>query len=274
MPVSSWNGEYKRWKIEKIKRIRRSYNEGEIAQDIQDLLNQVVIGLKGPMDETLIKHEIEREEARNAIRTIFITGARVCEILGQGKEDGVPGLMKDDITFDEKNNPIFTIELEKKYEAKNKVTRYKATEGSEMRFDNPEKAKKLGYPVTEYEGYTTKKKMKIRRVTIPRSEKFLDEILEWENKVQREKMFDIKYNRFYRIITSSGENKNDRTHWCPHRLRAERATQLVLLYGMEVETLKDWMAWESVDQALDYASLKPETDRGMMEKSKEVWGGD
>ena len=53
----------------------------------------------------------------------------------------------------------------------------------------------------------------------------------------------------------------------PHRLRAERATQLRLQAKMTSEELQNWFSWKSVKEAINYTSLAPLTQAKMYDAS-------
>jgi hypothetical protein len=69
------------------------------------------------------------------------------------------------------------------------------------------------------------------------------------------KLFNISYNKAYRIIRRAGEKIGE--DFPPHRLRAERATQLVLEYGFNDFELTEWFMWKSSEIARNYTTLAP-----------------
>jgi integrase len=95
-------------------------------------------------------------------------------------------------------------------------------------------------------------------------------MLAWVEYVRREKdknakLFNISYNRAYRIIKKAGEKIGE--DFPPHRLRAERATQLVLEYGFDDHELTEWFHWKSPVVAHEYTTLAPKIMEKMFRSS-------
>ena len=64
-----------------------------------------------------------------------------------------------------------------------------------------------------------------------------------------ERLFPFGYDWMYKWITKDAPN------WWPHRLRAERASQLAIEYNYSVPRLMTWFKWESSDMPTHYASM-------------------
>ncbi len=260
----------KRWTISMMKRYRKFCGWDRL----KELMNAVEIGMRGPSNEILIHNDLERREAQAAIATIFETGARVCEVLGQGKEGECPGIKASDI--EERGDwVVVRFELEKRYKKIGKVERFKATSGSKMRWDTEEEAKRSGYPYEKYQGFMCERVLDLRTVALPKYEPLVPIMLSWAGEIAQEgkekKLFDIKYNRFYRITTEAGKRIGE--EFPPHRLRAERSTQLVLEYGMSDGELTEWESWRpGGGMAHEYTTLAPRTEEKMM-KAKELFKG-
>ena len=243
----------KRWSVELMKVYRQFCG----WSTLQKLVDAVEVGLKGPKGEVLIHDERERDEARAMIATVFETGARICEVIGQGEH--FPGLKcKDIIVLEDRVNVIFNIE--KRYRKKVEVTKYKATDGTFMRWDNEEEAKESGHPYIAYRGYITERVIEIRNIVFPKAEPLAPTMIAWAEKVKMEKgedakLFNIKYSRAYRIVKAAGEKIG--LDFPPHRLRAERATQILQEYGFTDHELTEWFAWESPAIAHKYTTMMP-----------------
>jgi hypothetical protein len=224
---------------------------------LERLIEAVDFDLHGPCGEVLVHDEREKEEARAMIATTFECGARICEVIGQ--PGGFEGLRCSDITVSgDRVNVIFNVE--KRYRKKLKVIKFRATDGTKMRWDSEEEARKSKHPYESYEGYVTERKIEIRNIVFPKREPLVPVMLTWVERVRREKgenakLFNISYNKAYRIIKKAGEKIGE--DFPPHRLRAERATQLVLEYGFNDFELTEWFLWKSPAVAHDYTTLAP-----------------
>jgi len=255
----------KRWTVEMMKVYRKFCG----WDTLKKLIQAIDYDLRGPSGEILVHNDLERDEARAMIATTFETGARICEVIGQDKRGGLEGLRCSDITVSgDKVNVIFN--LEKQYRKKMKVTKYRATDGTKMRWVSEEEAKRSGHPHEPYEGYLTERQVEIRNITFPKYEPLVSMMLDWVEKVKNEKgenakLFNLTYNRAYRIIKKAGEKIGE--DFPPHRLRAERATQLVLEYDFDDHDLTEWFVWKSPAVAHDYTTLAPK----IMEKMFKPW---
>lgn len=254
----------KRWTVEMMKVYRRFCG----WETLKELINAVDIGLRGPSDEILIHNELEREEARAMIATTFETGARICEVIGQNKLGGIEGLRCSDISVSgDAVNVIFNIE--KRYRKTQKVIKYRATDGTKLRWLTEEEAKKSGHPYEPYEGYLTERRIEIRNIVFPKWEPLVPIMLNWLEKAkemrgENGKLFNLTYNKAYRIIKKAGEKIGE--DFPPHRLRAERATQLALEYRFDAHDLTEWFMWKSPEIAHDYTTLAPKIMEKMFKR--------
>ena len=83
-----------------------------------------------------------------------------------------------------------------------------------------------------------------------------------------EKLFKFKYDNAYRLITNIQKQKGQKSGpWFPHKLRGERATQLVVEYDFDVIKLQSFFAWEDPETPLDYVRL------GVAGIKKSILGG-
>jgi hypothetical protein len=290
----------KRWTTEKMK----EYLQFCGYEVLEQLLNNMKViyeeKLHGLSGEILLDTEKEVKACQNCMVTTFVTGSRIGEVLGQEfskrygygslPEDlekyknekmteeilekhpelsGIAGLYSKHFQETE-TSFIVTVNLEKKYKYSQEVQRFRATDDSEMRWDTKLEAIQSGRPFESYKGFTTKRKRKIRRVSIPKGEPFAEKMYKFA-KSRNGKLFpELRYNKFYRVITKAGDLED--MDFPPHRLRAERATQFVLEYGMDIEDLVDWFSWEEFKQALEYASLAPKVSEKMEKAVKEKYG--
>jgi len=254
----------RRWTVKMMKVYRRFCG----WDTLKALIDAVEVGLRGPVGEILIHDEVEMREARAMIATIFETGARVCEVIGQEKPDGIEGLKCNDISVvGNRVNVVFNIE--KRYRKKKKVIKYRATDGTKLRWASEEEAKRSGHPYEPYEGYVSEREIEIRNIVFPKWEPLVPIMLDWVEEVRRvdmenAKLFNISYNRAYRIIKKAGERIGE--DFPPHRLRAERATQLVLEYGFDDHELTEWFMWKSPVIAHDYTTLAPKIVEKMFKR--------
>ena len=87
--------------------------------------------------------------------------------------------------------------------------------------------------------------VKERNFAINRAEPLTDMLVDiLEKKRGEEKLFSFGYDTFYRLIRNIQKPKNARhgPFW-PHRLRAERASQLVEDYDASTYLLKQYFGW-------------------------------
>jgi len=256
----------KRWTVKMMKVYRKFCG----WDTLKDLINAVEIGLRGYSREILIHDEVERKEARAMIATVFETGARICEVIGQNKPGGIEGLKCNDISvIGDRVNVIFNIE--KRYVKKQKVIKYRAIDGTKLRWLTEEDARKSGHPYEPYEGFISEREVEIRNIVFPKWEPLVPIMLDWVEEVRRvdgenAKLFSITYNKAYRIIKRAGERIGE--DFPPHRLRAERATQLVLEYGFDDHELTEWFMWKSPVIAHDYTTLAPKIVEKMFRRDE------
>lgn len=230
------------------------------------LIEQVQIGMKGYARQILIHNERELQQGRALIATIFETGARIGEVIGGPNIEGLHVKDFHRIT-DREVNVIFTIE--KRYRKIRKVIKYRATDGTRLRWRTEEEAKKSGHPYEPYEGYETKRVIEIRNIVFPRKEPLVPIMLGWVERIRREKgkdgkLFDFTYNRAYNIIKKAGEAIGE--DFPPHRLRAERATQLAVEYDFDDSELTEWFEWKNAKEAHNYTVLAPKIHEKMFQK--------
>jgi len=254
----------KRWTVEMMK-VYRKFCGWDL---LERLIEAVDFDLRGPCGEVLVHDEQEREEARAMIATTFECGARICEVIGQ--PGGFEGLRCSDITvLGDRVNTVFNVE--KRYRKELKVIKFRATDGTKMRWNSEEEAQRSSHPYESYEGYVTERKIEIRNIVFPKREPLVPVMLAWVEKVKKEKgekakLFNISYNKAYRIIKKAGEKIGE--DFPPHRLRAERATQLVLEYGFNDFELTEWFLWKSPAVAHDYTTLAPKIMEKMFRKGE------
>ena len=235
-----------RWTI-KLMKVYRQFCGWDT---LLDLIGMVRVGLKGWNGETLIHDEVEENEGRALIATTFETGARIQEALQMRVRD---------FRFEE--DRVYAIfNIVKRYRKERRVIKYRATDGTKLRWDTEEEAKASGHPYEPYEGYTTRKEIEIRNIAFPRREPLVPIMEKWikfvsETKGENAYLFNINYNKAYRIIRRAGEEMGQ--EWTPHRLRAERATQLAIEYEFSDHELTEWFAWRNPAVAHDYTTLAP-----------------
>jgi integrase len=261
----------KRWTISKMK----DYKKFCGWDTLQRLIDNVKVGMKGKLGETLVKDEQECEEARAIIATTFETGARIAEVLGQDSGE-LEGLKVS--SFDLVGNVkgiVVAFDIAKRWEKIGELKKFKATDNSRLRWNTEEEARASGRPYREYDGQITKRVKKVRSITIPREEPLLPVMISWVREKEHEgkdtKLFSLPYNRFYRILTSAGKKIGE--DFPPHRLRAERATQLALQYGCPDSELTEWFEWErGGEMAHDYTTVAGLTLERMTEGAKKLFG--
>jgi len=105
----------RKWTISEMKK----YHKFCGWDTLQRLIDAVDFGLKGPSGEILVHNDLERRRGRALIATVFETGARISEIIGQ--EDGdLQGLKVEDVKVTEDFvNVIF--QVAKRYRKRRKV---------------------------------------------------------------------------------------------------------------------------------------------------------
>lgn len=92
---------------------------------------------------------------------------------------------------------------------------------------------------------------KFRHFTINRAEPTTNIFVDFiESKKEQEQLFDFSYNNLYYLITHVDENQ----FW-PHRLRAERASQLVEDYNANTHMLKNYFNWSRDETPNFYVKL-------------------
>jgi len=97
-----------------------------------------------------------------------------------------------------------------------------------------------------------------REFTFRRAEPLAEILVAWIDLYATNYLFPSKtkkrktlsYQRAYQIVTEIG--KKIGFDCFPHRLRSERASQLCSEYGYQLQTVMDFMAWESIKVAKDY----------------------
>jgi hypothetical protein len=251
MPYNKWVAK-RRWTVGMMKVYRRFCGWETLLR----LVDAVDFDLRGFSGERLIHDEVERDMARALIATVFECGARICEVIGGSS---VPGLRAGDVTvLGDRVQVVFNIE--KRYRKRQKVTKFRAIDGSRLRWTSREEAEKSGRPYEPYVGYLTDRVVEIRNIVFPKWEPLAPIMLGWMERVKADKgleakLFNISYNKAYRIIRRAGEKIGE--DFPPHRLRAERATQLVLEYGFNDFELTEWFMWKSSEIARNYTTLAP-----------------
>jgi integrase len=216
--------------------------------------------LRGPLQEILIHNENEKQQAQAMVATIFETGARIGEVIGHRRFIlDFPGLKCKDIKSSQDAIAV-VFSIEKRYDKTATTIKYRATNGTKMHWTSEEEAKRSGHPFEPYQGYLTKRCITIRNIVFPNKEPLVPIMMSWVEKTKKEKdenakLFNISYNKAYRIITATGRKLG--LDFPPHRLRAERATQLVVEYGFTDHDLTEWFSWKSPVVALDYTTVVP-----------------
>jgi len=165
-----------RWVIGNMKVYRQFFGWKNMIM----LVKLAKVGLKGHLGETLIHNQQEQNEAGGLIATVFENGMRIGEALGtREKDQGLDGIRVNDIKSDgEVVNAIF--QIEKRYrKVGGKVTKYKATDGTFLRWNILEEAEASGKSFEEYEGYNTKRVPEIRNIEYSAFEPLVPIMLEW-----------------------------------------------------------------------------------------------
>lgn len=256
----------KRWTIDKMKEYRKFCG----WDFLERLIDHIDYDLRGPSKETLVHDEEEQKELRALTAITFETGARIGEAIGSDEHHHIPGMAKEDFDLSRKEYVTAIFEIEKSYKKVENATKFKATDETKLRWSSEEEAKRSGHPYEAYEGFTTERDMAVRHVAIPKSEPLVGIMVDWIQESNEGKLFDVKYNKYYRTITSAGKKLG--TEFPPHRLRAERATQLATEYKLSDHKLTEWFAWRDPRMARDYTSLAEVTAEEMLEGAKEMFG--
>lgn len=85
-------------------------------------------------------------------------------------------------------------------------------------------------------------------------------VMELVNKTKKgEPLFEFGYDWMYNKIRNINKEEND-THgdwWC-HRIRAEKASSLVIDYGFDVFSLMKFFGWKRMDIPAFYVRLSPQ----------------
>ena len=257
-------GAKKRWNISFMQKYRKFCG----WQTLLDMIKGLDFDVLGPQGEKLFHTQEDLDQAAGLIATVFQTGCRICEAIGQTRPDGTRGMKPTDFTILE-DRVTFVFEIEKRYiKIGRTITKYKAVDRSRLRWDTLEEAEASGRPYEEYEGYNTERQTALRNADFSIKEPLVPVLLEWRQKalgMKSEYLFSLKYNKAYRIIKAAGAKFG--YDFPPHRLRAERATQLRFQTKMSSEELQDWFSWKSVKEAINYTSLAPLTQAKMYDPS-------
>ncbi len=94
------------------------------------------------------------------------------------------------------------------------------------------------------------------RLSNPLVQSMLDRV---EETREGERIFPYKYDWLYKRIRDIGK-PDDATHgpWWPQRIRAERATQLVVDRGLNTHFLLKFFGWARPEMAVFYVNLTPQ----------------
>ncbi|MBU0906734.1 MAG: hypothetical protein KKE05_01100 [Nanoarchaeota archaeon] len=262
MPYNSETAK-KRWNISQMQ-IARKFCGWETLKKMMKSCNE---NLRGPHNEKLLNTPEQMDEAEGLIATVFQTGCRICEAIGQKRIDGTMGMKPTDFSVFE-DRVAFVFEIEKRYtKIGRQIQKYKAVDRSKLRWDTLEEANASGRPHEEYMGYMTERQIKLRNNDFSRLEPLVPHLLAWKKIAQendQEHLFNYlhrNYNKAYRIVKATGRIVS--LDFPPHRLRAERATQLRLEANMSSEELQNWFSWKSVKEAINYTTLAPQTQAKM-----------
>jgi hypothetical protein len=159
MPYNKWVAK-RRWTVGMMKVYRRFCGWETLLR----LVDAVDFDLRGFSGERLIHDEVERDMARALIATVFECGARICEVIGGSS---VPGLRAGDVTvLGDRVQVVFNIE--KRYRKRQRVTKFRAIDGSRLRWTSREEAEKSGRPYEPYVGYLTDRVVEIRNIVFPK----------------------------------------------------------------------------------------------------------
>lgn len=263
---------------------------------LQAMIDEFKVGMKGYYNNSrVVRDEPELEEFQALTATCFETGARIGEVVGKGRvspeknqieERKIEGLQSDNFTITA-DEIITKFQIEKRYKTKRKVTKYKATDDSEMRWKSEEKAESSEHPFEPYTGWETEQDYDVRKISIPIDEPLNDPMIEWmkenEDKLfnKPNERFDSYYNRYYRALREVHKrailNKNfsdvaEGGEFPPHRLRAEKATMMATRYKLRDNQIDEWFSWES-GQSSVYTTLQAVTFEEMNKAAKDIWGG-
>jgi integrase len=279
-----------RWTVNQMKK----YGDFCGFDLLKSMINEFEVGMQGFYNNSKVIRDMnELEEFRALTATAFETGARIGEVIGKGwansenndiSERKIEGLMSDNFTVTA-DEIVVKFQIEKRYKTKEKVTKYKATDDSEMRWDSEEKAEKSDHPYEPYSGWKTEQEYDVRKIAIPINEPLNDIMLDWVDRVdgrlfnRREEKFNSYYNRFYRalkevhrraVMDQGYSDSAPPGEFPPHRLRAEKATMMATRYKLRDNQIDEWFAWES-GQSSVYTTLQAVTFEEMSEAAKKIW---
>ena len=98
----------------------------------------------------------------------------------------------------------------------------------------------------------------VRDVVIEMKDPLVPYMLEWLQYIKKENdlLFDQSYAWLYKYIVTK-PNNTDPVGWFPHRLRAERAHQLMDEHRFRTFELLEWFGWARAETARKYLRLGP-----------------
>ena len=117
---------------------------------------------------------------------------------------------------------------------------------SDMFVDEGDKLTIYGVPVLK------KRKDNIRNIPIPKHEKLVLPMMNWVEEKDGYLFAGVTRGQAYHWIA-----RTDPGWWC-HRIRSERATQLVVEYGFNIVELMKFFNWSRPDVAVEYVRLSTE----------------
>lgn len=283
-------GRKKRWTVNEMKK----YGDFCGFDLLQAMIDELKVGMQGYYNNsTVIRDGKDLEEFRALIATAFETGARIGEAVGKGwanseknsiEQRKVEGLLSENFTVNI-DEIIVKFQIEKRYDAKGKTTKYKATDESEMRWEKESDAIASGHPYEPYEGWETKQEYDVRKISIPRQEPLNDIMIDYVERNdgrlfnRKNERFDTYYNMFYRALKEAHRRAvEDRGYsdvadpgeFPPHRLRAEKATMMATRYKLRDNQIDEWFSWES-GQSSVYTTLQAVTFDEMSDAAKKLW---
>ena len=130
---------------------------------------------------------------------------------------------------------------------------------SDMLIDEGERIVAYGVPVLK------KRKVSVRNIPMPKHEKLVSPMMNWVE--EKEGLLFEGINRYQAYTMINGV---DSRWWC-HRIRSERATQLVVEYGFNIAELMKFFNWSQPSVAIGYVRLSVEDIRyKMVKKSTRV----
>ena len=103
---------------------------------------------------------------------------------------------------------------------------------------------------------------KRRNIPIPRTEPLVSVMTDFVEKSKTKKLFSKSRIWAWRKIKETDPG------WWPHRLRTERATQLVVEYGFNVPKLMRWFNWSTLKTPTSYVRLSVEDLKNSMRKRR------